>query len=90
MLPSAVLHRRLTNILPLDEFLFRQRVLHTYRAIMRMAYKHHERKGLVEHARSEFRLNAHESALVTRKYLLQSGILKVNDMANVLGLRIKL
>ncbi|OBA22264.1 hypothetical protein METBIDRAFT_40322 [Metschnikowia bicuspidata var. bicuspidata NRRL YB-4993] len=78
------------NILSLEEFIFRQNVLSTYRSLMRIIYKHHERAGLAQYAREEFRMNAKETELTTRKYLLQTGIAKVNDMANVMGINAKL
>lgn len=78
------------KILSLEEFIFRQNVLSTYRSVMRIIYKHHERAGLAQFAREEFRMNSKETELTTRKYLLQTGISKINDMANVFGIKAKL
>lgn len=77
--------KRLKPALSLEEFLFRQRVLQTYRHVMRLAYKHHERQDLCRFAREEFRLNQN-ATLSHRKYLLHTGTSKIEDMARVLGL----
>ncbi|QBM90172.1 hypothetical protein METSCH_E04130 [Metschnikowia aff. pulcherrima] len=78
------------KVLSLEEFIFRRNVLSTYRSVMRMIYKHHERVGLAQFAREEFRMNSKETELTTRKYLLQTGISKINDMVSVFGINAKL
>ena len=78
------------KVLSLEEFMFRRNVLSTYRSVMRMIYKHHERVGLAQFAREEFRMNSKETELTTRKYLLQTGISKINDMVSVFGINAKL
>lgn len=75
-------------ILLLEEFLFRQKVLQTYRNVMRVIYKHHEKKDLAQYAREEFRLNK-DAELNHRKYLLQIGLNRINDMAKVFGISAK-
>lgn len=78
------------EFLSLEEFVFRQKVLLTYRSIMRIIYKHHERADLAKYARDEFRVNAKETELAHRKYLLHTGIRTVNDMAQVFGINARL
>lgn len=73
------------RVLLLEEFVFRQKVLQTYRAVMRVIYKHHEKADLAQFARDEFRLNAN-AELNHRKYLLQLGLGRINDMAKVFGI----
>lgn len=86
MFPTAVL-RRLGPTLPLDEFLFRQQVKHTYRQILRLIYGHHERDDLLAFIRPEFRI---EGDLTYRKYLLNQGIQRAKDMAQVMAIPLKL
>lgn len=52
---------------------------------MRVIYKHHEKSDLAQFARDEFRLNA-SAELNHRKYLLQIGLGRINDMAKVFGI----
>lgn len=52
---------------------------------MRVVYKHHEKNDLAQYAREEFRLNA-DADLNHRKYLLQIGLGRINDMAQVFGI----
>lgn len=72
-------------LLLLEEFIFRQKVLQTYKAVMRVIYKHHEKTDLAQFARDEFRMNA-DAELNHRKYLLQIGLGRINDMAKVFGI----
>lgn len=75
--------------LSLEEFVFRQKVLLTYRKLMRIIYKHHERTDLAKFAREEFNVNREERNLNHRKYLLQIGLNRINDMLTVFGVNAK-
>lgn len=66
--------------------MFRQQVLSTYRSVMRLIYKHHERVDLARFARDEFRVNSKVTELSTRRYLLQTGIKRIEDMSRLLGI----
>lgn len=74
------------NVLSLEEFLFRKQVLKTYKEAMRVIYKHHEREELARFVRDEFKLNEGEKSLSHRRYLLQTGISRMNDMTKLLGI----
>lgn len=78
---------RLSNkpYLSLEEFVFRQKVLLTYRQVMRIIYKHHEKEELASFARHEFNINREQKELTHRKYLLHTGIGRINDMAKMFG-----
>lgn len=78
------------NALSLEEFIFRQKVLSTYRSLMRVIYKHHEKSDLVLHAKQEFKQSAPTMELNQRRYLLQDGIRQINAMATPLGWNLKL
>ncbi|SGZ49454.1 CIC11C00000005586 [Sungouiella intermedia] len=84
---SSRLNRK--PMLSLEEFMFRLRVLHTYRRLMRIIYKHHEKQDLLKFAKDEFRINREETELNHRKYLLQLGLTRINDMAKVFGINAK-
>lgn len=75
--------------LSLEEFLFRQRVLQTYRNLMRIIYKHHEKQDLLKFAKEEFNINREEKELNHRKYLLHIGLNRINDMARSFGINAK-
>lgn len=75
--------------LSLEEFMFRQRVLQTYRNLMRIIYKHHEKQDLLKYAKEEFRINREQKELNHRKYLLHIGLNRINDMAKVFGINAK-
>jgi hypothetical protein len=79
----------LKNVLSLDEFIFRQKVLSTYRDIIRLINSSHEKKDLLEFVKHEFKANIHETDLTHRKYLLNMGITRINKMIPVLGLDAK-
>lgn len=72
--------------LSLEEFLFRLKVLKTYRDVMRVIYRHHERDELAKFVREEFKFSDRETDLNQRKYLLTLGINKINEMAKVFGI----
>lgn len=74
------------NVLSLEEFLFRKEVLKTYKDMMRVIYKHHERSELAKFARDEFKLNQGQKSLSHRKYLLQTGLVRMNEMTKLLGI----
>lgn len=74
------------KFMSLEEFLLRQKILHTYRGLMRLIYKSHEKKELAKFAREEFNLNKHETDLAHRKYLLLTGESRINEMSKILGL----
>lgn len=74
------------TFMSLEEFLLRQKILHTYRGLMRLIYKHHEKQELAKFAREEFHLNKHETDLAHRKYLLLTGTVRINEMSKLLGL----
>lgn len=84
---SSRLNRK--PFLSLEEFVFRQKVLQTYRHVMRIIYKHHEKNDLAKFAREEFKVNREETNLNHRKYLLQIGLNRINDMATVFGINAK-
>lgn len=84
-------HRHLSRnrgekFLSLEEFIFRRKVLETYRALMRVVYRSHERHELAKYARDEFRSQAREQDLSHRKYLLLTGIKKIDDTLRLLGM----
>lgn len=68
------------EVLSLEEFVFRQKVLQTYRTLMRAVYKHHEKQGLAEFAKQEFKATSAGVQLSLRKYLLEDGIRRINSM----------
>lgn len=74
----------------LEEFLFRQRVRHTYRSLVRLIYKHHEKQELLAFARQEFKMNQGEKELSHRKYLLLLGESRMQDFAKMYGIGVKL
>lgn len=76
--------------LSLEEFVFRLKVLLTYRQVMRIIYKHHEKDELAKFAREEFKMNQEAKELNHRKYLLTIGINRINDMAKVFGINTRL
>lgn len=78
--------RSLGKTLSLDEFLFRKQVLETYRSLIRLCYKSHERYDLIKYVREEFRINDKENDIAYRKYLLSSGKNKINQMIPILGI----
>lgn len=78
------------NALSLEEFIFRQKVLSTYRSLMRVIYKHHEKSDLVLYAKQEFKQNVSTMELSQRRYLLQDGIRQINAMATPFGWNLKL
>lgn len=80
---------RLGATISLDEFLFRQQVKHIYRRIMRVAYNHHEKDELIRFIRPEFKV-ANTSDLAYRKYLLSQGVIRINDMATIMGINLSL
>lgn len=88
MHPSLI-RNKLGPTLSLEEFLFRQQVKSVYRQITRSVYKHHERQGLMNYLREEFKMNQSQD-LNYRKYLLSQGIAKANDMANIMGVNLNL
>lgn len=57
---------------------------------MRVIYKHHERKDLARFAREEFHLNSKETDLAHRKYLLQIGTARINELGKMMGLNANL
>lgn len=90
MKPSpTLLKRTVNNALSLEEFLFRQQVKGIYKRVMKLIYHHHERDGLLDHLRHEFKLHQSHD-LQYRKYLLNKGIGQINDMSNILGLNLNL
>lgn len=58
-----------------------------YRDVLRMIYKSHQKEGLLEYARGEFRVKGvgategRDGDLGHRKYLLNVGIQRVGEMA---------
>lgn len=80
---------RFSNVLPLEEFLFRQRLKSIYRDVLRVVYKNHEKESLLQHVQAEFRINAKETDLNHRRYLLTLGLKQINEMATMMGLRTK-
>ncbi|KAK6461968.1 hypothetical protein DFJ63DRAFT_208147 [Scheffersomyces coipomensis] len=75
------------NILPLEEFVFRSRVKQIYRDVLRLIYKSHEKRDLLEFTKAEFNINANETDLNHRKYLLHLGIRRINEMVTMLGIK---
>lgn len=57
---------------------------------MRIIYKHHEKAELAKFAREEFHLNINETDLAHRKYLLLTGVNRINEMSKLLGLNANL
>lgn len=76
---------RLNHALSLNEFLFKQRLLTIYRHLMRIIYKSHEKTELAAFAKHEFALNANVTDLDHRKYLLNTGVTRINQMLPVMG-----
>lgn len=93
VLLSKVLHAgkpTRKKFLSLEEFLFRQQVLSTYRSLMRAIYKHHEKVDLANFAKQEFTIDSAGMELSQRKYMLSEGIRRINMMATPMGWTIKL
>lgn len=89
MNPSRVLFSKLGKTLPLEEFLFQKQLKSIYKVVCREIYKSHEKADLMEFMRSEFKLVGNHD-LTYRKYLLNQGMARINDMANVMGMNIRL
>lgn len=81
--------KHLSGTLSLEEFLFRQQIRSIYKQVVRVVYKHHEKFELMRFLRHEFKLSS-DHDLTYRKYLLNQGIGRINDMAAVMGVNIHL
>lgn len=77
---------RFKEALSLDEFIFRRKLLQIYRDLFRLIYKTHEKQELANFVRHEFRLNSQVTDLEQRKYLLNIGVTKINQMLPVMGI----
>lgn len=58
-----------------------------YRQLLRILVKTHERDDLIKFAREEFKINNKETDLNHRKYLLNLGLQRINDMMRVMGIK---
>ncbi|ODV76856.1 uncharacterized protein CANTADRAFT_32624, partial [Suhomyces tanzawaensis NRRL Y-17324] len=70
----------------LQEFVFRQRIRLIYRDLARIVYRSHEKDELMRFVRDEFRMNSLETDINHRRYLLNLGISRINDMIRVMGI----
>ncbi|CUM63352.1 uncharacterized protein PRCAT00000925001 [Priceomyces carsonii] len=85
ILQHKLLSKRFTEALSLEEFLFRKKVLETYKEAMRLCYKSHEKDDLTTFLRDEFKLNAQQKDLTYRKYLFSMGIQRIDQLTYLLG-----
>lgn len=83
---STLLKRQLKSVLSLDEFIFRKEVISLYRQIARTVYKTHQRKELMEFAKTEFASQRHVEDMQQRKYLVHQGKRQFETMAQSLGI----
>lgn len=72
----------------LEEFMFRKRLKVIYRDVLRLVYKSHEKEALLQYVQGEFRVGV-EKDLNYRRYLLNQGINKINEMVTMMGIRTK-
>lgn len=79
---------RFSNGPSLEEFMFRKRLKTIYRDVLRLIYKNHEKDGLLQYVQGEFRVGV-EKDLNYRRYLLNQGINKINEMVTMMGIRSK-
>ncbi|KAK6457492.1 uncharacterized protein RJT20DRAFT_2048 [Scheffersomyces xylosifermentans] len=84
---NSKIKSRFANALPLEEFLFRQRVKGIYRDLLRIVYRSHEKQDLLRFVRDEFKINGTETDLNHRRYLLNLGLKRINEMITMLGIR---
>ena len=84
---TGVSKSRFAKALPLEEFLFRQRVKSIYRDLIRIVYRNHEKMDLMHYIRAEFKINEAETDLNHRRYLLNLGLKKINEMIYMMGIR---
>lgn len=79
--------RNFDKALSLEEFMFRAKVKSTYRKLVRIIYRTHEREELLRYAKIEFTMNNQVSDLSQRRYLLNDGVNKINQMLAMMNLQ---
>lgn len=79
--------RSFDNALSLEEFMFRSKVKSTYRKLVRIIYRTHEREELLRYAKHEFTMNNQVSDLSQRRYLLNDGVNKINQTLAMMNLQ---
>lgn len=72
--------------LSLEEFLFRQQVLSTYRRAIRAVYKSHEKTDLLAFVKGEFASSGAPKELIQRQYELKKGTEKMEAMFQMMGM----
>ncbi|XYA00108.1 hypothetical protein QA089_002643 [Meyerozyma guilliermondii] len=72
--------------LSLEEFLFRQQVLATYRRALRAIYKSHEKQDLLAFVKAEFKPSDASKELLQRRYELKKGTEKMEAMFQMMGM----
>lgn len=87
VIPYAHKRKSLDRALSLEEFMFRAKVKSTYRNLVRIIYKSHEREELLRYAKHEFELNEKMSDLSQRRYLLNDGVNKINQALAMMNLQ---
>jgi len=79
--------RNFDNALSLEEFMFRAKVKSTYRKLVRIIYRTHEKEELLRYAKHEFTMNNQVSDLSQRRYLLNDGVNKINQTLAMMNLQ---
>lgn len=79
--------RNFDKALSLEEFMFRTKVKSTYRKLIRIIYRTHEREELLRYAKHEFTMSKQVSDLSQRRYLLNDGVNKINQMLAMMNLQ---
>lgn len=72
--------------LSLEEYLFRQQVLSTYRRALRAVYKSHEKEDLLRYVKAEFKASDVQKELLQRRYELKKGTEKMEAMFQMMGM----
>lgn len=80
-------YRNFDKALSLEEFMFRAKVKSTYRKLIRIIYRTHEKEELLRYAKHEFAISSQVSDLSQRRYLLNDGVNKINQMLAMMDLQ---